>query len=77
MSRDSEHTFWSSMSKCVLIRLCSGAMLAYALIAQPGSLEFQVHPQARGQGIARHTVNNGEDSHSEDWKFFQKLLTGI
>lgn len=52
-------------------------MLAYALIAQPGSLEFQVHPQARGQGIARHTVNNGEDSHSEDWKFFQKLLTGI
>jgi hypothetical protein len=26
-------------------------MLAYALIAQPGSLEFQVHPQARGQGL--------------------------
>lgn len=30
----------------------SGNLLAYALIAQPGSsLAFQVHPQAQGQGI--------------------------
>src|SRR5947209_3508481 len=38
----------------------SGTLLAYALIAQPGSsLTFQVHPEAQGQGIEAEILTWG------------------